>query len=491
MGAAVLLLNRQDKVTSRALTDDSGGFSFDGLTAGAYSVRVSLASFMPAFKSNILVQPGFRTMLNVSLAGLFSSIQLVYPGSEQRSVMSDDWKWVLRTSNATRPVLRLLPNWNATRSGAAQQSSSGLFSDTRALVKVSAGDGGRVTSFGNDRTWSTAFALATSLRGKNQVLLSGNLGFAAQSGAPSAGFSASYSRTGAEDATPSVTVTMRQLYLPTGIRPSGPDSATPLLRSVTLSAKDATQISDSLRLEYGFALDSVTYSERINLVSPYSRLIYSISKDERVEFSYNSGIPRSDMFTGSTSTDGDLQNDLAALALFPRLSVRDSRTRVQQTKSFEAGYHRRVGSRSVSAAVFREVVSNAALMIASASGSFPAWDVTPDLFTANSVLNAGGYRSLGYMASVYPQDLGGNLKASLMYSSGGALVTDRSNSDGVNPDDLRSMIHTSRRRAVTSQISGTAPRTGAKFKASYQWTDQLSMTPAHFFATRTNDPKLD
>ena len=113
MGAAVLLLNREDRPYDRLLTDQKGAFSFEGLSAGMYSTHVSLASFMPAFKNNILVKPGFRTMLNVSLAGLFSSIQLVYPGSEQRSVMSDDWKWVLRTSNATRPVLRLLPNWNA------------------------------------------------------------------------------------------------------------------------------------------------------------------------------------------------------------------------------------------------------------------------------------------------------------------------------------------------------------------------------------------
>ena len=79
MGAAVLLLNQQDRLCERALTDEKGAFSFDGLAAGVYSIRVSLASFLPVSKSSILVQPGLRTLLNVSLAGLFSSIQLVYP----------------------------------------------------------------------------------------------------------------------------------------------------------------------------------------------------------------------------------------------------------------------------------------------------------------------------------------------------------------------------------------------------------------------------
>ena len=37
-----------------------------------------------------------------------------------------------------------------------------------------------------------AFALATSVLGKNQLQFSGNLGYASQSGVPSAGFRASY-----------------------------------------------------------------------------------------------------------------------------------------------------------------------------------------------------------------------------------------------------------------------------------------------------------
>src|SRR6476660_5294428 len=45
MGAAVLLLNQLDRPCERALTDEKGAFSFDGLAAGVYSIRVSLAAF--------------------------------------------------------------------------------------------------------------------------------------------------------------------------------------------------------------------------------------------------------------------------------------------------------------------------------------------------------------------------------------------------------------------------------------------------------------
>src|ERR1700682_5764350 len=271
MGAAVTLLTQQDKLFDRTLTDEKGAFSFDGLAAGAYSIRVSLASFLPVSKSSILVQPGLRTLLNVnlaSLAGLFSSIQLVYPTTDQRAIMNDDWKWVLRTSSATRPVLRLLPGWSPDDNGVARRASSGIFSDTRALVRVSAGDGGRITSFGNESDLGTAFALATSLLGKNQLQFSGNLGYASQSGAPSAGFRTSYSRGEGNDTGPEVTVTMRQMFLPgrtsAALLSLSGGAPAPVLRMLSLSMNEGTQLTDSLRLEYGFSMDAVTFLEHSN-----------------------------------------------------------------------------------------------------------------------------------------------------------------------------------------------------------------------------------
>src|SRR4051812_33091326 len=381
MGAAILLLNQQDRVCDRVLSDEKGAFTFDTLAAGAYSIRVSLASFMPISKSRIVVQPGLRTLLNVSLAGLFSSIQMVYPTPDQRAIMNDDWGGGLRTSNATRPVLRLLPGWKPDDNGAARRASSGIFSDTRALVRVSAGDGGRVTSFGNESELGTAFALATSVFGKNQIQFSGNLGYASQSGVPSAGFRTSYSRGEGDQPGPEVTVTMRQMFVPGRVSAalSGPNGAPPILRTLSLSAKDGTQITDALRLEYGFSLDGVSFLNRLNYFSPYSRLTYSLSDHDQLEFSYTSGVPSSDMFSEAHAPERELQSEISALALFPRISVRDSRLQVQRAQSFEAGYRRTAGTRAYSAAVYSEDISNAALTIAGAEGLFPAGDVLPDL----------------------------------------------------------------------------------------------------------------
>src|ERR1035437_6049484 len=65
MGAAVILINRQERQFERALTDDRGAFRFLGLTPDFYSIKVTLAAFVPAMKKGILVQPGMASVLNV------------------------------------------------------------------------------------------------------------------------------------------------------------------------------------------------------------------------------------------------------------------------------------------------------------------------------------------------------------------------------------------------------------------------------------------
>ena len=143
MGALVMLFNRQDGLSQKAFTNEKGAFTFAGLLPDIYSIRVTLASFVPAIKNNILVQPGMRSVLNVSMAALFSSIHLVYP--IEPAFMNDDWKWVLRTAGSTRPVMRMLPGVPADRLAAppedAEKPHRTVFSDTRGLLMFSAGDG--------------------------------------------------------------------------------------------------------------------------------------------------------------------------------------------------------------------------------------------------------------------------------------------------------------------------------------------------------------
>jgi len=78
MGATVLLFNRSERLVNKTLTNDKGAFGFDSLIPDLYSIRVNLASFVPAMKAGIAIQPGARSFLSINLASVLSSIELVY-----------------------------------------------------------------------------------------------------------------------------------------------------------------------------------------------------------------------------------------------------------------------------------------------------------------------------------------------------------------------------------------------------------------------------
>src|SRR6185369_2263465 len=201
---------------------------------------------------------------------LFSSIQFAYPPIDNGSLMSDEWKWVLRSASPTRPVLRFNSDALARSTGGSSSRRTAVFSDTRGVFRVSAGEGSLASGTGNEADLGTAFALATSLYGNNLLQVSGNVGYGSQTGVPSAAFRTSFSRNFA-GGTPEVSVTMRQLFLPARLSAAlaGNDSALPMLRSMSAGFDDSTRIADDVTLQYGLTIDAVTFLDHLSYFSPY------------------------------------------------------------------------------------------------------------------------------------------------------------------------------------------------------------------------------
>src|SRR5208283_1131201 len=320
MGATVLLFNKYEKLLQRALTNERGAFGFDALNPDLYSIRVSLASFMPAMKHKIAVQPGMQSLLYINLANMLSSVELVYAAPGQGALMSDDWRWTLKTATATRPIMRFGPHI-----ADPEQGGTPLFSDTRGLVKVSGGDAGILDSPGDPQDLGTAFALATSLYGRNLLQVSGTVGHGV-TGLPIAGFRTSFSRDGTG---PEVSITMRQIYLPSraGIAAATTDGL-PALRSITAATVDRLAIMSNLTLVYGGSLDSVSFGDHLNYYSPFGRLTYDLGQFGAFQFGYSSGAPPTEIAaygnaaadSGALNSDegrngtAELSGDLSALA---------------------------------------------------------------------------------------------------------------------------------------------------------------------------------
>src|SRR5205807_3859239 len=88
------------------LTDENGIFVSQRLRPGLYSVKVILAGFMPSIQYHVSVGANVNTSLHVELDSIFASLDQLRRKSP-KPAEPDDWRWVLRTSSSSRPVLQL------------------------------------------------------------------------------------------------------------------------------------------------------------------------------------------------------------------------------------------------------------------------------------------------------------------------------------------------------------------------------------------------
>jgi len=491
MGASVFLFNRSERLIQQAMTNERGIFGFEALAPDLYSVRVSLASFVPAVKQKIAVQPGMQSLLYVDLASVLSSIELVYAAPGQGALMSDDWKWTLKASSSTRPVLRMLPDSSVSDPNHRDRASGGVFSDTRGLLNVSAGDPGSLGSASSQSDLGTAFALATSMFGRNQLKVSGNVGYSAGSATPTAGFRTSFSRDGLG---PEIAVTMQQIYFPA--RPSlamltGQSDGATALRTMSVSLHDSTMLADNLRLEYGASLDSVSFLDHVNYLSKYARLSYDVGTNGKFQLAYSSGAPPVELMVQRNPDSGDgqgdtaaLAQDLAALALLPRVSLLNGQANVQRTQDLELGFQKRFRSTTIDFTGYRENVTNAAMTILAPDDAFAIGDVLPDISFRSSILDAGSYQRSGFAASV-GQGLGDKVQIGASFGSSGALSTGQQELSTGTADELRSNLQTTQRFWASARASTKLPVTGTQITGSYQWMDyRNTIMPDHFYLTQ-------
>ncbi len=493
MGAGVFLYNDYERLVGRTLTNERGAFAFESLAPGLYTVRVTLASFVPAVKRNIRIQPGMRSFLSINLASVLSSIELVYSAPGTAKIMSDDWKWVLRTASSTRPVLRFGPLIDiSSPSEERRQESREIFGDTRGVFRVSTGEYGELASAGTYADLGTAFALATSLFGSNHLEFAGSLAYSSSAGIPAAGFRTGFSRPDPFGGMPEVSLTMRQLFLPARVGAAVIGASadnTPALRTLSISSLDKRQLRDNLTLEYGGSLESVAFLDRLNFFSPYGRLTYDAGGIGAFQFAYSSGTPPVELLSASEQPEADLNQSLSVLALFPRVSLAGGAARVQRTENFELAYRKVLGSRSFSAGVYREAVKNAAIVMAAPAGFYAPSDLLPDLSSNSSVFNLGHYRRQGYVASV-TQKLSDEISVALAAGASGVLTFDETNPVGNNPGELRGQMRSGRRTWLAMRATAVAPTTGTRLAVSYQWTDYRTLSPTHLFLTQSFQPEI-
>jgi len=488
MGAAVSLYNRFERLVQKTLTDASGRFEFRALAPDQYAVRVNLSTYVPANRSNIAVRAGMESFLSIELATIFSSIELVYtspaPGA---SLLTDDWRWTLRSSGVTRPVLRALPGLDVQLPGLKPKAKRNNFELTRGLMRISAGSEGASSALGHEPDLGTAFALATSVFGGNELRVLGNLGYASSMGAPVTAFRTSYSGV----SSPDVELTLRQVSMRhaagLGLL-GGPGSApaSPMLRTMSAKVMDQQQIMEGLSLEYGAVLEAVAFLNQMTVFSPFARLTADVAGNGVVELAYSSGAAPLDLLNPAP-VEASLQGDMVGLAMFPRVSLSGGRARVQRTESYEAGYRRLMGAWTVATAAYADSVRDAAFTVAAPAGTFSSMDLLPDIASNSSIFNMGRFRTDGVMTAL-SRTLGQDWSAGVGAGWSGMLAPDAGGLFDGNPQSMRSGMRVTRHGWTAVRVNGLIRRSGTRMAATYVWTPDGVVPSTHAWMTQRMGP---
>ncbi|MBV8072650.1 MAG: TonB-dependent receptor [Acidobacteriaceae bacterium] len=493
MGATVELFNKYQRLLAKTISAPNGQFAFPALPADIYSVRVSLASFLPVSRDRVAVKPGVDSVLQIHLATLFSNIEVTY--TVPTGAMTEDWKWVLRSSPATRPINRIFDEDTAT----PVKMRPKIFSDTRAMLTVSGGDGGLLDSDTVVGDLGTGFSLTTNFLGKNQLQLAGTFGSGPETGPGAMSLCAIYTpsrRGGGIAAVPEVTMTMAQ-FGRFGSQPSSGDfttpslaSSAPALRSISLSFYNTADLFDNIHLEYGTTGESVDFGQQSLRVSPFVRATVDLGSRGEVLASYSDG-GRPDalmahqeakaplMDAGTT----DLANAVGALSRIPQISERNGQLQLQRAQDYEVGYKKVIRSRTYAVSAFYEDVTNGRINVAGDVSDLPREDLLSDGMSMTSAYNIGAYRRMGYVTSV-EQRVTDTFHVALAFGRMGGFTAD---SEGVGQitDSYRGFLQETNHNVANANLGWRAPVTGTQLIASYGWADTGAVIPQHAFTTQS------
>ena len=459
MGATVWLISEDasGRIVSQLLSNQHGAFFSDHLKPGKYSVRVSLAGFLPAMEHHIGVAANITTLLRVQVDSVFASLDTLRRKSDLPAE-PDDWKWVLRSSAATRPLLQ----WREADGDLADNTlaaDSPTIQRPRGLLELTSG-ALQPGSFSNlSSSPATAMSYDQKLGAFGRILLAGQTSF--ERGVSGA-FASVWLPSGAFERGPETTFVMRQAKV-------GPNGLA--FQSMRVDHSEQLALSDRLSLRVGAEYLRAGIISSVSALHPHARLDTNLAPGWTASL-----LVAASPLNGGVGETGALQSAIAELGSLPTVLFRDGRP------VFEDGWHQELsvkhkltGRASFEAAAFHDAAQHEAIF-----GSGPA--AGPDFFQdafSSAFLYDGGRTSSWGTRLAYRQKISDNLDFAAVYSWAGDLspVGELNTTSG----DLRNNLATRNHHSLAAQVSGKLPASGTQLTASYEWISGATLTPLDAF----------
>lgn len=464
LGASVQVLSETapTAIPLDFLTNTKGFFRGEKLAPGFYTVRVTLAGFLPTLQKHVRVSANLTTLVRVELESMFASLEQLRRAPVASATEADDWKWVLRSASATRPVLQWVDE-DALGAVVVDEDSVPVES---ARGRVDFTDGARKPGSVSNLPASpaTAFAYDQRTGGMGRLLLAGLIGYDTES--PAGGIATVWLPTGSLGAGPHTAIVMRESRL---------GDMGPTFRGMRIDQGGSLALGDRAVLKYGgeYVL--------VGLGKPASSLRPRMELDARVSEEWTASLIFASMPVGPEpieSMDGEAANGLAAalneLDAFPVLMWRAGRPVLESGLHEELAVERKLGEQGkLQIAAFHD--DNSHLAVFGRGTNLPPGDFFQDVYSNGFAYDGGSSSSWGGRLA-YHEKLSENVELTALYAFAGAL-TPTSAADL----PLRELFRTAGRHTAGVRVSRKMTRFGTRVAASYDWTSGQCLTRVDSF----------
>ncbi len=467
MGATVLIIGPTRAAAAdissgveRVLTDGHGKFTVEHLLPGHYTIQVTSVTRLPASHNSVRVLPGETARETFVLSDIFAPFQIHVP-SQSVSTVGEDWKWVLRTSGATRPILRYADN---------QETSEFKppLPPAQRLIGIDPG-ATRRQPLSTDAGMGSVLAYLRPLSEDSDLLVAGSM---TANGIEGSSVATAFRKGVLRNDAQELALVMHTMGYSDGFPPRlsaspqapGGENGLSSAKGIMVSYLRTNRLSRSLTLTAGMEVDYLNAQSDAVITRPRAELEYEVSPSNLLALRY-----------GASASPGDttLLERVGDLNSFPRVTLLRGRPRLEKSDHIEVSFdHKLTRSSRMELAAYRDSIQDAVVI---GLGGPEHWtavarNALPIPTNDGVAINAGHYASAGFRV-VFTQRLSDRVEAGLMYAGGYALAVEPGHPvGGAATGHLDSVLRPERSQVVAAKVSARLPVSHTLVVTSYGWT---------------------
>jgi hypothetical protein len=464
IGAQVQLLRTDLSVISSVYTDSYGRYAISSIQPGRYAIKAMGAWFLPSLRENVRVRA--NTVVNLTLNSLYEAMQWLPAEPRNSNSQKDDWAWTLRSA-ANRPLLRWLEDGPlvvvADGSGAHPHLKARLMATGQEGTFSESGERitGAVEETPSDSRELLArvdFAPGTEGNMESMLGFRQDLGFAGSV----------------------------QSVAAVAIHPEVSAGGAEGLDEAAVRGWETIHLGDELEGEAGssqvLARLFTTVPQTVVAMLPFATAGWR-DGNSAVRYRMTTLLP------GAPEAE-----DSEARAWLPGLSARNGKLAIEHGLHQELGWERRTDLSGIAVVVFAERIDNPVMEAMShfAAGNTSSAAVLLD--PASGLIHVAGpeFSTTG-VATSFEHRIPGHNQLRLSYANGNALVMAAapSSPNSASLAQLLAGVHPRRAQAYSLSLSGTIEGTNTRWRASYRWQPEETVTQVAPFAADAAAPWLN